>query len=115
MTDDRKGHVQPAGRHWRIPVQNDVGPVFRAGCGEHTREGIVRERTMFGTDRVHVIDESRARDVRAVVRAAVADEDHANLRIVQMRLKPVGGDDRVHGRGREQRKDVQHAITLLVK
>ena len=74
--------------------------MFHAGCaGLHA-------------DRVHVIDEARARNVAAVVDAAVAGDDDADLGIGEMRLKPGGRDHRLDAGGGEQGKDMQHWYLL---
>src|SRR5207247_11131202 len=61
---------------------------------------------------VHVIEASRAGNMRAVVPVAVTDEDHAHLRVVQVRLQPDRRDDRLDARSGDQGKYVQHAELL---
>ena len=57
-------------------------------------------------DRVHVIDEAGARNVAAVVDAAVAGHDDADLGIGEVGLNPRGRNHGLDAGGREKRKDM---------
>ena len=114
VSDRGERHVHPAGRHRAVAVEHDVRAVLGASTGQRSRKYVGRRQTVFGTDRRHVIDVPRAGDVRAIVVGAVADEDHADGRIVEVRLQPLRGHQRVDGRGCQESQNLQHALLLIV-
>src|SRR4030095_9254641 len=68
---------------------------------------------MVVADRVHVIDESGAGNMGAVVVSAGAGANDAHLRSGEVGLKPGGGHGRFDGSGGQKGEDRQHG-TLLV-
>ena len=64
--------------------------VCGARSGQDARERREWQEAMVVADRIHMIDEPGAGNVRPVVDAAVAGKDDANLRVGQVRLKPRG-------------------------
>jgi hypothetical protein len=55
-----------------------------------------------------VIDDARAGDVTVSVIVDIADVDNTDLRILEVLLEPVGGNDRRGSGRRREREDVKH-------
>ena len=114
MSDRRERHVEPAGLHRPIAIEHDVRAVGGAGLRQRLGERVGRQQAMVAAHRVHVIDETRAGDVGAIVIVAVAGVDDSDLRIVEVSLQPRGRNRRFDAGGRQQGKDVQHGKLLRV-
>src|SRR4029077_13842144 len=69
-------------------------------------------RAHLGGKSVHVVDESRPGNVGAFIGATVAGVDDANLRIVEVGLKPGGRNHRLDAGHGGKRKDMEHVYLL---